>query len=1077
MRSRDFRLATLASRTDPFAFSPRHNFMAGGSCRLSPVISEEYDDSVVIWQPDVYRRAFEIYEKFDFKTVLDLGCGSGTKSDQVFDSRKLVHVDFADRRSSVVSDEIQFKYCDLESQLQVAKLFSEIEIDKPILIILSDVIEHLYDPRTILRAIRIALRGHPESRLLISTPDRHRIDGRLSDGVPINPAHVRQWTLQEFGSALLSTGFAVEEIGWQRMNEFDERFTTICAVVSSSTESYQSFLSNHELPVSAQHLFVSGEHAALGIRQGGIGTYVREMQKLLGSRACVLLANMIKFDSSSLENVLSINEIVGFVPEDLDTLSIQILEVAFHLTFLLDSIRTIESDDYCGYSFRLFQAIRSKQFPVEVLSICRTHGNHVYLDAAAGAFDLNRSLLVDLREREVIENADIVLFPSQFLKNLYESNGIEARRSALIRYPLQLMNRTTDLSQMGSANTVVFYGRPSVQKGWPQFVRAVTNLCDDRAFAELPPLNVILLGVNEVPLELREINGLVITALGGMQHAEVIEQLLRIAPYSVVCMPYMGDNRPLSIFECIDAGCRFISFDAGGIPEQIPAEFHGLVLSEPNSEDLGLKLKSVLTESPHERGVVVGDLRKWLFAESKVWNGQVIDAYESLCETAIPELLDQVEADVSVVVINFNGTREWLQEVVYGIRQSTLQPAEVIFADDCSDALGINVLREVAHELGEIPWRIVESSENQGLAATRNLALKQVQSQFVLFHDNDNALLPRYLRMGVEAMKGEPDISCVVGQSVFFGDGEIPHFSPGLHRPGFIPFGQDLGEGFRRNVFGDAMAVYRTSDLREIGGWGGHSRAMWEDYDLFVKLTLKNRRILVLPFESFLYRVRPNSMIRTYSEFDGRSRIVDALPVPKRFQLGLMRSVLQGVELESTVRKQVDDARLSHEELKRASIFSAVASSALSAMPPSISPSLPQTRFSWRKGRRIQSVDYSWSLGLFDDNWYLRQYLDVADSGRNALEHYANEGSLEGRWPNPFFDGHWYLTTYPDVVNSGMSSLEHYVRHGASEGRFPHPDFDTFAYLRKNPDVKAAGINPLTHFLNHGVRESINRLP
>jgi glycosyltransferase involved in cell wall biosynthesis len=108
---------------------------------------------------------------------------------------------------------------------------------------------------------------------------------------------------------------------------------------------------------------------------------------------------------------------------------------------------------------------------------------------------------------------------------------------------------------------------------------------------------------------------------------------------------------------------------------------------------------------------------------------------------------------------------------------------------------------------------------------------------------------------------------------------------------------------------------------------------------------------------------------------------------------------------------------------------------------------------------------------LFDTSWYLERYPDVRDAGVNPLVHYLRYGASEGRDPNPLFDSDWYLQQYPDVQAAGVNPLVHYLRYGASEGRDPNPLFDSDWYFQQYPDVQAAGINPLVHYLHHGAAE------
>jgi hypothetical protein len=69
------------------------------------------------------------------------------------------------------------------------------------------------------------------------------------------------------------------------------------------------------------------------------------------------------------------------------------------------------------------------------------------------------------------------------------------------------------------------------------------------------------------------------------------------------------------------------------------------------------------------------------------------------------------------------------------------------------------------------------------------------------------------------------------------------------------------------------------------------------------------------------------------------------------------------------------------------------------------------------------------------------------------------------------FDPDWYLSTYPDVAASGVDPAEHYAKFGWKETRDPGPAFSTSKYLNANPDVAESGVNPLIHYIEHGVEE------
>jgi len=73
--------------------------------------------------------------------------------------------------------------------------------------------------------------------------------------------------------------------------------------------------------------------------------------------------------------------------------------------------------------------------------------------------------------------------------------------------------------------------------------------------------------------------------------------------------------------------------------------------------------------------------------------------------------------------------------------------------------------------------------------------------------------------------------------------------------------------------------------------------------------------------------------------------------------------------------------------------------------------------------------------GLFDREYYLSSYADIASAAVDPLLHFINFGWKEGRNPSASFDTKFYLDTYPDVKESNANPLIHYVRYGKAEER------------------------------------------
>lgn len=66
------------------------------------------------------------------------------------------------------------------------------------------------------------------------------------------------------------------------------------------------------------------------------------------------------------------------------------------------------------------------------------------------------------------------------------------------------------------------------------------------------------------------------------------------------------------------------------------------------------------------------------------------------------------------------------------------------------------------------------------------------------------------------------------------------------------------------------------------------------------------------------------------------------------------------------------------------------------------------------------------------------------------------------------FDADWYLQTYEDVAAANMDPALHFLLYGASERRDPGPHFETAHYLHLYPDISERGLNPLVHYIQAG---------
>jgi hypothetical protein len=95
---------------------------------------------------------------------------------------------------------------------------------------------------------------------------------------------------------------------------------------------------------------------------------------------------------------------------------------------------------------------------------------------------------------------------------------------------------------------------------------------------------------------------------------------------------------------------------------------------------------------------------------------------------------------------------------------------------------------------------------------------------------------------------------------------------------------------------------------------------------------------------------------------------------------------------------------------------------------------------------------------------------------RRAAQRFVMAGKLRSRRRtelrllanSSLFDADWYLATYPDIAAANVDPAIHYLDCGWQEGRNPSANFCSSDYLSRHADVARIGVNPLIHFIEHG---------
>lgn len=133
--------------------------------------------------------------------------------------------------------------------------------------------------------------------------------------------------------------------------------------------------------------------------------------------------------------------------------------------------------------------------------------------------------------------------------------------------------------------------------------------------------------------------------------------------------------------------------------------------------------------------------------------------------------------------------------------------------------------------------------------------------------------------------------------------------------------------------------------------------------------------------------------------------------------------------------------------------------------------------FDFRRPSVSQVIRTLAKFGVFQRDWYLEKYRDVARSGIDPLAHYVQHGFGEGRWPHPLFDTNFYLLKNVDVASSGQNPFIHYLEKGWREGRDPNRFLNVSWYKKTYADKRPVNVDPMTHYFEIGAKEMLNPSP
>lgn len=215
---------------------------------------------------------------------------------------------------------------------------------------------------------------------------------------------------------------------------------------------------------------------------------------------------------------------------------------------------------------------------------------------------------------------------------------------------------------------------------------------------------------------------------------------------------------------------------------------------------------------------------------------------------------------VSVIIPCYN-QGGFLTECVDSVLSQSYRNIEIIIVDDGSTDNTAIISKDLCSKDSRIFY---EYKENGGLPSARNYGLSRAKGQFFLPLDSDDKLSPEYIERGVRVLNSNSTISLYNTNAIVFGN---------INQKWKLSY-----LGYKYILMGNTMlptALYRTEDVRKIGGYDEFLRKGCEELEFFIRFLYQNDRIFHDDDYLFYYRKWGNNTMSTSAYSTNKKELFD----------------------------------------------------------------------------------------------------------------------------------------------------------------------------------------------------------
>jgi len=231
--------------------------------------------------------------------------------------------------------------------------------------------------------------------------------------------------------------------------------------------------------------------------------------------------------------------------------------------------------------------------------------------------------------------------------------------------------------------------------------------------------------------------------------------------------------------------------------------------------------------------------------------------------TLTPEELERREREsdsfpyrplISIILPVWNTQSSWLSQAIESVLQQCYRRWELCIVDDASSDPAVRtILREYQENDERI--KVIFLEENRGVAAASNEAITLASGNFICFLDHDDTLSPDALYEVARYLNTSPATDFIYSDEVLMNEEGKPVFA--CYKPDFSL------DYLLSHPYIVHLVSIRASLLREAGGFRSDFPVS-QDYDLFLRIVSRTRRIGHIPKILYYWRTHPSSAGHRY---------------------------------------------------------------------------------------------------------------------------------------------------------------------------------------------------------------------